>query len=222
MKTKHYFLSLFSTAVLIALFVSCSADNEEQQINKPNAQTANRITTQEYNIPHGKLIIINNTDHVFEKELYCYDFDSNNNLLFTLSQNIRISANTVITLKSFNSTFLEGININNDDKWIVYTNNTISGVTGLAASNPSSGSSYHMHNNLDFPSDYVLWSGISSALSTDGLVTLNIKLDCLGGEVVTNDDQSFTDANGDHHIFSTKGIVDIFGNTTITIGELIY
>ena len=47
MKTKHYFLSLFSTAVLITLFVSCSTNNEEQQITNANAKTKSLLKNRE-------------------------------------------------------------------------------------------------------------------------------------------------------------------------------
>ena len=225
MKTKHYFLSLFSTAVLIALFVSCSTNNEEQQIPRTNAQTANRINIEEFNKPHGRLIIINNTDHVFEKELICKDVIGPANTFpsYSLSQNIRISANTTVTLKSFHSTFTEGVNINNDDKWFVYSyaTNTITGITGLEASNPNFPQFYHMYMPIPTNTNYVLWYAMSPAHSTDGLVTLSFKLDYFGGEVAVNGIQTYLDGNGDTHNFGTKGIVDTNGDTTITMYDVI-
>jgi hypothetical protein len=232
MKTKNSFLSLFGTAVLITLFISCSTNNEEQQITKPNAQNNSLARSGETISGHrGTLTIINNTDHQFSNVYFRCFQTVHSDGSYELQQLVKILPYSNITLVDFESTNDFGMCQAGDDKWTTTNYNTgaTNSITGHNASNegPDLDGNNFMTKYLNPDGTHILsvyWSsmGDNSTRSDDGYVRFRFKYyEEFSNDILISGSQAY-DIGATHYKFIPNIEFDTNGNTTITLDEVSY
>ena len=201
MISKNIFSRFFSFLTMATLLVACS-QNDDNAMTKTNSDNqANRLAP--LNLPHGKLIIRNNTHHTFINDLSALNILRNDNLFYWLSQKIIINPYTNIELVKYSSTTTQGIDYNGNAEWIKVNMNAVSSIIDEDDADVNFMGTL---NNIDY---FVEWNSFE-ALSEDGTVKFKFKVDAQTGEITVNDPFG---------TFTTTAFVDGNGDIIIKLGE---
>jgi hypothetical protein len=242
MKTRNFFLRLFSTVVLCTIFVSCATNEEDAvatkntSLSKPSNDKAESSPVPIFSKHRGTLTVINTTEHEFGHLYFrCFQTTNLNGHTYALHQYVKLAANSSFTLSNYHDSYLLGItdNDNGADTWVVtdYSNGfTTSLVHGFEASNLDDDpndihymTNYLISNEGNETMSSVYWSsmGDNRSRSNDNHVYFRFKFfEETSGEILVNDNQHWTDGTNTY-LFTTTASFDGNGNTTITLTDTV-
>ncbi|MBC7641900.1 MAG: hypothetical protein H7174_06105 [Flavobacterium sp.] len=216
-----------SLAVLLSVFfVSCSTNESRDVVAEKQNTKFNRAAAPPLNLPHGKLIINNQTPFYFSDDVN--SIENNNVYLMVkgatggvydpsilLSQPITIGPNQMLEIKNFETPFLNGYsNISHGGKWIVGSSSFYGLTDGLVAND--------QYRSIDSNrNQYCNWYGMKTGGDGTGLVAgyhvgFYFICDPLTGAVNCNNPQPKYDINNNLiGTFTVTGLVDANGDTII-------
>ena len=197
MISKNIFSRFFSFLAMATLLVACSQNDDIATTTTKDAQ-ANR-SANAANLPHGKLIINNNTQYTF------IDYLGVVHLLTQtwVEQKIIINPYTNIELAKFSSTTTQNIDYVGTGRWI---QTPLSGVS-TNISEQYADTSYLV---VDGVTSYAEWFSFDAKSTNGGAVKFWFKVDYLTGEIFVPDPQG---------TFTTTAFVNDSGDIVITLEE---
>jgi hypothetical protein len=206
MISKNIFSRFFSFLAMATILVACSQNDDNATTATPKDTHANRASA--LNLPHGKLIIQNNTQYTFIDYLYALNILGANPAW--LSQKIIINPYTNIQIDNkYSNTTTLGIDYDNNGRWIRTPLNGVSSIIDADAANTYRTTEIY-GNALAGYDPYVEWFTFHAASTDGGTVKFNFKVDALTGEIFVNEP---------YGTFTTTAFVNDSGDIVITLEE---
>ena len=188
---------------MATLLVACS-QNDDNAITTTNAGSQANRSANATNLPHGKLIIHNNTQYTFINYLGVVNTAQQT----WLEQKIIINPYTDIELNKYSHTTTQIIDYDGYGRWIKTPSNGVSSIISEQIAEAGFMSQFFDPITTSFI-DYVEWFSFESG-STDGSVKFKFKVDYQTGEIFVNEP---------YGTFTTTAFVNDSGDIVFTLEE---